>query len=143
MDHVAYMNRSWKLIDAIIEGKKTIETRWYKNRTIPWGRIHQGDEIYFKESGGLVRAQAKIARVEYYAQLNADSALNLFDEKWKNIAVTEDIARIVREKAKNATYAIFIYLEDAREIEPFDIDKNGFGAQSAWLVCNSIADIKR
>jgi len=39
MDHVAIMNKKWKLIDSIIVGQKTIESRWYKFKRDPWNEI--------------------------------------------------------------------------------------------------------
>jgi hypothetical protein len=37
---------------------------------------------------------------------------------------------------------IVIFLENAEPVAPFDIDKAGFGAMSAWLCVDDINDIK-
>jgi hypothetical protein len=38
---------------------------------------------------------------------------------------------------------IVIYLKNTRRIQPFAIDKRGFGMQAAWLCVESIDDLKR
>ena len=66
MDHVAIMNKKMGLIDKVLDGRKTIESRWYKNRTAPWGKIKKGDTIYFKDSGGPIRARAEVKKVKFF-----------------------------------------------------------------------------
>ena len=69
MEHVAIMKKSWGLIGKIISGEKKIESRWYKSRRSPWGKIKQGDEVYFKDSGEPVSIKAKVAKVISFADL--------------------------------------------------------------------------
>lgn len=63
MDHVAIMKKSWGFLPVILSGEKTIESRWYLNRAVPWGRINAGDRVYFKDSGQPVSAVAHVAKV--------------------------------------------------------------------------------
>ena len=58
MDHVAIMNKRWKLIPKILDGSKTIESRWYVNKIKPWNSIKEDDKIYFKNSGEPITAFA-------------------------------------------------------------------------------------
>lgn len=67
MHHIAIMNPK-VLIDKILSGEKTIETRWYLNRRDPWNKIHTGDTVFFKDSGGLVRAKATVEKVLHFAK---------------------------------------------------------------------------
>jgi len=43
---------------------------------------------------------------------------------------------------KNKKYCILIFLKNTKKIKPFEIDKKGFGAMSAWLTVNNINKIK-
>ncbi len=70
MNHVAIINKKPGLIDKILSGEKNIETRWYKNRFAPWDKVKIGDTIYFKDSGGLVRAKANVTKVLQFADLD-------------------------------------------------------------------------
>ena len=62
MDHVAIMKKSWKLTEKILSGEKKIESRWYKSKYPPWGKIKKGDIIYFKDSGEPVSIKAKVEK---------------------------------------------------------------------------------
>ncbi len=42
----------------------------------------------------------------------------------------------------NKRYCILIFLEEAVKIEPFNINKAGFGISSAWLVVENIDKVK-
>ena len=65
MEHVAIMRNSWGLLSKIISGNKTIESRWYKTKYRPWGRIKSGDILYFKDSGKPVTVKAKVDEVKF------------------------------------------------------------------------------
>ena len=57
------MKKSWGLIGKIISGEKKIESRWYKSKRSPWGKIEKGDTVYFKDSGEPVSIKAKVKKV--------------------------------------------------------------------------------
>jgi len=44
-------------------------------------------------------------------------------------------------QAKN--YCILLFLENIESIEPFHIDKSGFGNAAAWLCVDDISQIKQ
>ena len=46
------------------------------------------------------------------------------------------------EKFKHKKYCILIYLKDAHYIQPFEINKQGFGTMSSWISVESIAKIR-
>ena len=45
------------------------------------------------------------------------------------------------ERFKHKRYAILIYLRNARYISPFEIDKTGYGAMSAWISVENVDQI--
>ena len=63
------MKKSWELIPKILSGKKIIESRWYKNKSAPWGRINKDDTIYFKNSGEPVTARVTVNKVISFENL--------------------------------------------------------------------------
>lgn len=56
-------------IDAIISGRKTVESRLSLNRREPFGTVSVGETLYFKARGGAYFARATIERVEFHEQL--------------------------------------------------------------------------
>ncbi len=140
MQHVAIM-RNQKLINLILNGQKTIESRWYVNRICPWDRVHQNDTIYFKLSGGKVLAKAKVDKVLQFSNLNKNIFAKIIKQYGKAIGFTN---MPDYQKYKNKKYCILIFLKEAHPVQkPFDIDKTGFGISSAWLCIDNINKIRK
>ena len=143
MDHIAIMQKSWRFIEKIATGQKTIESRWYKVKYTPWGKISPGDSIYFKNSGEPVTIQAKISRVINFSNLTPKKVQTILEEYSKESGIDEpDILKFF-EMFKHKRYCILIFLKDAHHIQPFTINKQGFGMMSSWISVESIVKIKR
>ena len=140
-DHVAIMKKSWGLIPKILNGEKTIESRWYVNRICPWDQINAGDTVYFKDSGEPVTAKANVSKVLQFKNLSPRSVKNILKTHGKGIGMEPSEKNIQECAAKN--YCILVFLEDAHKIEPFAIDKTGYGLMSAWITVDDINKIKR
>ena len=143
MDHIAIMQKSWRFIEKIATGQKTIESRWYKVKYTPWGKISPGDSIYFKNSGEPVTIQAKISRVINFSNLTPKKVQTILEEYSKESGIDEpDILKFF-EMFKHKRYCILIFLKDAHHIQPFEINKQGFGTMSSRIRVESIVKIKR
>lgn len=62
--HIAILRQPY--FNMILEGTKTIESRFAMNRTIPYKKVEKGDIILLKETGKDVTAKAVADKVEYY-----------------------------------------------------------------------------
>ncbi len=142
MDHVAIVSKSWKVVEAILSGQKSIESRWLVHKTIPWDRINTGDIVYFKETGGLVRAKADVVKVEQIENLTPKK-INQLIEKYNKLGLgTENIIEEIKTYCKGKNYAIFIHLQNPKAIQkPFKIDKTGYGNMSAWMRVGDIRNV--
>lgn len=139
MHHVAIMGGKGKFLDAILKNKKTIESRWYKNKITPWDNISIGDYIYFKNSSKPVTAKAVAYKVLFF-ELNKNVGEEIFKKYGKQILIDR---KYYDENCKSKNYCILIFLKDVEEIKPFDIDKTGFGNAAAWITINNIDNIKK
>jgi len=137
------MRKSWNLTRKILSGQKKIESRWYKVKYPPWGKIESGDAIYFKDSGNPVTVKAEVEKVIQFS--------NLAPKKVKEILVKygtddgiekKDIPKFF-EMFKDKNYCMLIFLKNPKEIEPFEIDKSGFSAMSSWIIVSNIDQIKK
>jgi ASC-1-like (ASCH) protein len=143
MEHVAIMKRSWGLTRKILSGEKTIESRWYACRRAPWGGISAGDVVYFKDSGMPVSIRARVARVIQFPDLGPQKVNEILKKYGREDGISErDFKKFFRE-FRGKKYCILIFLKDAREVEPFDIDKEGFGVMSAWITVDNVDKIKK
>jgi ASC-1-like (ASCH) protein len=129
MNHVAIMRRSWGLVPKILLGEKTIESRWYKNKSAPWGKINPGDTVYFKNTGELVTVKVKVREVKQFENLNADKVHEILEKFGRDDGI-EDIEKYY-EMFKDKKYCLLIFLEKPEKIKPFEINKKGYGAMAA------------
>ncbi|MFH1064419.1 MAG: ASCH domain-containing protein [Candidatus Woesearchaeota archaeon] len=138
MDHVAILAKKRKLLQKIISGEKTIESRWYKFRKAPYRSIAVGDVVYFKDSGDPVIVKARVADVLFFAELDREIFDSIISEYGSRICIDSSFWNSVKDKK----LCTLIFLKDVETIEPFNIDKKGFGMMVAWLSVDSIDKIK-
>ena len=143
MEHLAIMKKSWGLTKKILDGRKKIESRWYSVKYKPWDAIKKGETVYFKDSGGPVRIKADIGKVMQFADLTPKRVKEILDEYGRDDGIEREKTPEFFERFKDKKYCILIFLKNPREIEPFEIDKTGFGAMSAWLTVDNISKIKK
>ncbi|MGV8087087.1 MAG: hypothetical protein ACP5N1_05650 [Candidatus Woesearchaeota archaeon] len=136
MDHVAILDKKRKLLQKIISNEKTIESRWYVTKRTPWHNIKSEDTIYFKDAGEPITAKAIVKDVLFFDDLNKEKVLSIIKKYGKAICLeTLEYTEYYQKKK----YCILIFLENVKEIKPFNIDKCGFGSACAWI---TIKDIK-
>lgn len=139
---MAIMQKSLGFLEKILEGSKKIESRWYSAKRTPWGNIKHGETIFFKNSGCPVSARAKAGRVIQFSDLNPVIVLEILKKYGKDIGVeTREIPEFYA-RFKDKKYCVLIYLNKARKIKPFNINKKGFGAMSAWIAVDSVKNIQ-
>ncbi len=140
--HIAIMRSSWMLTSKILANTKKIESRWYLHKYAPWGRIAAGDIIYFKDSGAPVKLKANVNKVLTFENLTPEKVQELLNTYGKEDGIEEKDIPVFYERFKNKKYCLLIYLTDVREVEPFGIDKKGFGAMAAWITVDNIEQIR-
>ena len=140
MHHVAIMKKSWQMIPKILSGQKTIESRWYQTRRVPWSAIAVGDQIYFKNSGGPVTAKSQVLKVLQFELHSKKDAKKIISKYGKDICLVDTD---IDSWHKIPTYCILIFIGKTKAIpKPFQINKTGFGAPAAWLSVPNIENIK-
>lgn len=142
MDHVAIMKKSWGLTQEILSGQKKIESRWYKSKHSPWGMIEKGDVVYFKDSGQPVSIKAEVEKVISFSNLTPEKVKQILDEYGNDGGIKEDKIKEFFALFKSKKYCLLIFLRNPKKVEPFEINKAGFGMMSAWLTIDNIDKIK-
>ncbi|MBI2106825.1 ASCH domain-containing protein [Candidatus Woesearchaeota archaeon] len=134
------MRKSWDLTQKILTGQKKIESRWYKVKYAPWNRIKSGDVVYFKDSGEPVTIKTEVDKVIQFSDLNPEKVREILYQYGQADGLGIDTIPEFFEMFKDKKYCMLIFLKNPQKIIPFEIDKSGFGAMSAWI---SIDDINR
>lgn len=139
------MHQSWGLTRKILTGEKTIESRWYKNKYKPWGKIKTGDDLYFKDSGSPVTIKTTVGKVLQFDRLTPKKVKELLNKYAKagGLGIEKKEINKYFQMFKNKKYCLIIFLKEPKKIKPFTIDKTGFGAMASWLVVDTLNELKR
>ena len=142
MQHIAIMRKSWGLTEKIASGQKIVESRWYKVKYPPWGKIFPGEKIYFKNTGEPVAIQAEVDRVLYFSNLTPEKVQAILAEYGKDIGIEAPDIPGFFEMFKHKKYCMLIYLKNAQRIPPFEINKRGFGTMASWISVESVSQVR-
>ncbi len=142
MDHVALMKKQWKFLEKIISGDKTVESRWYKNKSAPWNNIKAGDDVYFKNSGEAVSVKAEVKKVISISFLTPKKVTQILDAYGKNIGIEKKDMPKFLKIFEDKKYCILVFLKKPKKIRSFEINKAGFGNMAAWITVSTINKIK-
>lgn len=138
MEHVAIMKKSWGLLPKILSGEKKIESRWYLTKHAPWGRIQAGDIVYFKNSGEPVTLKATVNRVLQFENLTPAKIHEILRTYGKEDGIERGETKKFFDLSKSKKYCILTFLSNVQKVPPFNINKSGFGAMSAWITVSSL-----
>lgn len=88
MRHLAIF--SGNTAELILQGKKTIESRFSKLRIAPFGVVSTGDLVYIKPSGEEIIGQFRVKKVISYDGLTTEDMLSLRKEFGAQVMADED-----------------------------------------------------
>ncbi|MFA5934230.1 MAG: ASCH domain-containing protein [Candidatus Paceibacterota bacterium] len=137
------MKKSWGLTDKILTGEKKIESRWYASNRSPWDRVEVGDTVYFKNSGEPITLKSGVEKVFQFSDLTPKKVQEILKVYGADDGITKRRMKDFFNLFKDKKYCILIFLEKPLKIKPFEINKAGFGAMSAWVTVDNISKIKK
>lgn len=113
MRHLAIF--SGNAAELILQGKKTIESRFSRLRIAPFGVVSTGDLVYIKPSGEEIIGQFRVKKVISYDGLTAEDMLTLQKEFGARTRADEDYWK----SRMGSRYGTLIFIGDsARFITP-------------------------
>ena len=125
-EHIAILSHK-SVLDKILSGEKTVESRFSRVKGVPFGQVSAGDTIYFKLSGGPVLGRARVASVEEHENLNPRRIEELARQYARELAISVDfLARKLESK-----FATLIFLEEVGPCDPWTYKQEG---RSGWII---------
>ena len=114
--HLAIMAEPF--LSFMLEGKKTVESRFSKHRITPYNSIHPGDLVLLKATGGPVIGAFKAGNVQF-VELTDQKLRDIRDQYGKEICADETFWPLQKEKR----YATLIEVCDVTKLPPVRIVK--------------------
>ncbi len=144
MHHIAILKKEWHLDKKILSGEKKIESRWYKAKYPPWNKIKKGDSVYFKNAGEPVTVKANVEKVVQFDHYSNEQLLEII-QRYGGVGGINFVSppEEVFQWAKTRKYCILIFLSDHQKIQPFFINKEGFGSACAWMCVGDVEKIRQ
>lgn len=106
-------------LSYVLDGTKTVESRFSINRSEPYRRVATRDVLLLKSSGGPIIAVAEVIEATFY-QLNREG-LDRIRERFGEALRVEDDA--FWDDRKASCYASIIRIAHVTPIEPLDCEK--------------------
>lgn len=140
MEHVVYLDTQSGEMENLLVGKKTMIVRGAAGRKLPYGRVNPGDILYFlnNDGKGLVQARAKVCQVLNSEPLTSEASQKLLADHQDALQLTEK----QQQRWRGKRYLVLITVDAIQELEPFQIDRSGYGNMDDWLPVGDIHSVK-
>ena len=131
--HLAIFNEPY--LSYIMEGEKTIESRFSKNKIAPYKNAYVNDIILLKLSGGPIIGLCQISDIWHYI---------LDPKSWERMRKEYTISLCAQDPSfwrqrEGASYATLMRLKNIKRIKPLPFIKKD---RRGWVVLKHKSDIK-
>ncbi len=116
-------------LSYVLEGAKSVESRFSMRQCAPFGRVASGDIILLKAASGPVKGICQVAKTWFF-DLRSVPLANVRERFAESICATGDEFWRAREKAE---YATLLKLECVRELTPMSCPKRD---RRGWVILN-------
>ena len=114
-------------IEAILAGRKQIESRFTKTKRPFIGKVSRGDKLFLKQSSGPVCATATVAKVKNFENLTPKQITEI-KQRYNQYIIGSDEYWLDKADSK---FGILVWLADIEPIRPVKIYKKDW---RAWVI---------
>ena len=115
----------------ILQGSKTVESRFSRNRIAPYGAVHSGDVVLLKGSAAKAVSGICLVRRVWFYQLNSNK-LELIRNGFATPLRADDSS--FWEKHKSARFATLMRIAEVFPLPPIQVPKRD---RRGWVVLRS------
>lgn len=126
--HLAILNKPY--LEKIINGIKTIESRFSKVRQPPFRLVECGDILFLKQTAGDIIATALVKQVNFFGPFAQGGALTIMDKYQEGLALGEDFRTLKAE----SRYATLMHLTEVKRNKPIKVEKSD---RRPWVILNN------
>ncbi len=141
MDHVVYLDAKANELEKLLDGNKTMIIRGATGRKLPYGRVCEGDVLYFINNNGegVVKAKCVVANVFNSDKMSTEESISLVKKHQDELELSDKQFK----KWAGKRYIVLIGLKKVEGLKPFEIDKSNFGNMDDWLPVEKIEAVKK
>jgi len=114
-------------LDAILSGRKRIESRFTRTRCSPFRQVQPGDKLFFKQSSGPVCGVATVTAVKNFENLTPKRIIQLKEQYNHHIKAGDEYW----QSKADCVFGFLLWLQDVRAVQPVRIGKKDW---RAWVV---------
>ncbi|MBP3919315.1 MAG: hypothetical protein J6I50_09145 [Clostridia bacterium] len=139
MVHVVYCDNTGKagekILDKILQGKKTMIVRGAAGRKIPHSRVFENELLYFMEKGSSkISAKAVVRHVENYVKLDDEEITRVLEDHQSELQLSD------KQKARwHKKCLCLVAFSDVEAITPLEFQHQG--NMDDWLIVEKIEDV--
>jgi len=112
-------------LTKMLNGTKTIESRFSKHKILPYQKIAKNDIVLVKKSSGMVVAYFTIKEVLFFDL--CETSISFIKDKYnKELCVDDEFWKL----KENSRYATLIRIDHMVLLQPFAIHKKGM---QTWI----------
>ena len=136
MDHIVYLDYKAKELENLQTGKKSMIIRGATGRKLPYGRVNEGDVLYFAENkgDGLIKPKAEVKSVYESEKLSKEESERIVAENQNKLQLNK--ALIKRFAGKR--YLVLIEVTGFEMFEPVSFNRYRFVNMDDWLLVEDI-----
>ena len=138
MDHLVFLDAKYNEFENLLLGIKTMIIRGAQSLRIPYGRVNEGDTLYFVNSKceAEIRARGKVSSVFC-------SGILTVEESYETIIRNQDKLQLPDnqfEKIAGSRYLVLVGVENTEKITPLRIELNRLKELGDWYTVDNIEE---
>lgn len=90
--HIAIFSEPF--LSYFLNGKKTLESHFSKNKSLPFGKVKAGDILLLKSSGGPLKGICIVTKTSYFGPLTRQKIQELMLKYEKELCLTEEFKKL-------------------------------------------------
>ena len=138
MDHIVYLDWRYRELENLVNGSKSMIIRGAAGRKLPYGRVNEGDVLYFINNNGEgeIKARGVVSSVLNSEKLSVE-------ESFETIIRHQDRLQLPDkqfEQVAGKRYLVLIGLAEIEPVKPMRIDKSAWVNTDDWIAVENIVN---
>ncbi|MCD8508507.1 MAG: hypothetical protein LRY73_00390 [Bacillus sp. (in: Bacteria)] len=135
-EHAVYLDAKAKKFEKLLSGDKTMIIRGAAGRKIPYGRVLEGDVLYFINNNGegVLKGKAKVKSLLESGKLDKEASKKLVNNYMEKLKLTEK----QQKRWTGKRYLVLVETEEFHEIVPIPFNKNKYHNMDDWNIIEEV-----